>query len=388
MKIEAWYSGNFESRLTGRYITLEHIEPLLESYKKVFEISSIGVSELGKNISLIKIGRGEKKVLAWSQMHGNESTTTKAIFDYLKFLQQKNIFQDEIRGFLEKYTLYLIPILNPDGAESYTRENSNSVDLNRDAIELTQKESKILAKTFKSIAPDLCLNLHGQRTIFGLENGLPARISFLSPAANKEREVLPSRIEAMKLIVKMNKFLQNYIPGQVGRYDDAFNDNCFGDYFQMEGVPVILFEAGHQGDDYTREKTREYIFYAFLSLFEFVNTSEEDGNEYFKIPENKKNYKDIILKNIKFNENDTPFSLAIQYAEVLKNGRINFIPKINSVGELENICEHLEIQGNNEVILVNSQNSVKIGDKVSTITNKKANSLIYFSENGLINKFN
>jgi len=245
MKIEAWYSNNHESRLAGRYITLKHINPLLKNYKNIFEISSIGVSELGKTISLIKIGKGKKKILAWSQMHGNESTTTKAIFDFLKFIQQKDIFQEEIRDFLNNNTLYVIPVLNPDGAELYTRENSNLVDLNRDAQDLSQKESKILAKAFESIAPDLCLNLHGQRSIFGLENGFPATVSFLCPAANKEREVNPSRIEAMNLIAKMSKHLQKYIPGCVGRYDDGFNSNCFGDNFQMNDIPVILFEAGH-----------------------------------------------------------------------------------------------------------------------------------------------
>jgi len=380
MKIEAWYSNNFESRLTGRYITLEHINPLLKEYKNVFEISSLGVSELEKNIFSIKIGTGKKKVLAWSQMHGNETTTTKAIFDFIKFIQQKDIFQDEIRAFLKEYTLYLIPILNPDGAECYTRENSNSVDLNRDAQDLSQKESKILDNAFKTIQPDLCLNLHGQRTIFGLENGLPATISFLSPSANKEREVTRSRIEAMKLIVKMNKALQNYIPGQVGRYDDSFNSNCFGDNFQMKGVPVILFEAGHYNNDYLREKTREYIFYTFLTLFGIIDSVEVDEKEYFSIPENKKNYKDFILRNVRFNKDDKPFSIAIQYVEELADGKIKFIPKIENMGELDNIIGHIEIQGNNEEVLVNSQNNVKIGDEILTIVNKNNNSLIYFSK--------
>jgi len=383
MKIEAWYSDNFESRLAGRYITLEHINPLLKEYKDVFEISSLGVSELEKNIFSIKIGSGKKKVLAWSQMHGNETTTTKAIFDFIKFIQQKDIFQDEIRAFLKEYNLHIIPILNPDGAECYTRENSNSVDLNRDAQDLSQKESKILDNAFKTIQPDLCLNLHGQRTIFGLENGLPATISFLSPAANKEREVTPSRIKAMKLIVKMNKTLQKYIPGQVGRYNDSFNINCFGDYFQMKGVPVILFEAGHYQDDYLREKTREYIFYTFLTLFEIIDSLEGDEKEYFSIPENKKNYKDIILKNVRFNEYDKPFSIAIQYVEELSNGKINFIPKLENIGEFDSFYGHIEIQGNNEEVLVNSQNSVKIGDEILTIVNKNNDSLIYFKKNDL-----
>ena len=383
MKIEAWYSNNFESRLTGRYITLGHINPLLKKYKNIFDISSIGVSELGKDISVIKIGSGKKRVLAWSQMHGNETTTTKSIFDFLRFLNQKDVFQDEISNFLGNYTLYVIPILNPDGAKSYTRENANLIDLNRDAKNLSQKESKILADTFKTIKPDLCLNLHGQRTIFGLDNGLPATISFLSPASSIGREVTPSRMEAMELIVKMNAVLQKYIPEQVGRYDDSFNSNCFGDYFQMNDVPVVLFEAGHYKNDYKREKTREYVFYSFLALFGIIKTDDLNYEDYFKIPENKKKFRDIIIRNVRFKNEDKPFSLAIQYVEELSDGKIKLIPKLDSIGSLENLHGHIEAQGNRELVLINSQSKAKIEDEVLTIVGKNDNSLVYFIKNDI-----
>ena len=383
MEIEAWYSDNFDTRLTGRYITLEHIIPILKEYENTFNISTIGTSELGKTISSIKIGSGKKKVLAWSQMHGNETTTTKAIFDFLKFLTQKDVFQDEIRDFLTNYTLSVIPILNPDGALLYTRENANLIDLNRDAQDLSQNESKILKEAFNSIHPDLCLNLHGQRTIFGLENGLPATMSFLSPASNNEREVTSSRKEAMKLIVKMNTILQKYIPGQVGRYDDSFNNNCFGDSFQMAGVPVILFEAGHFKDDYSREKTRGFVFYSLLTLFEIIKTEDETYKDYFKIPENKKNYKDVIIRNVRFKEEDEPFSIAIQYEEKLNDGKIDFIPKLDSIGNLKSFYGHDEIQGNGDVILLNPQNNTVIGGDISTIISKNNKSLIYFNKNSL-----
>ena len=45
---------------------------------------------------------------------------------------------------LKACTLYIIPILNPDGAKAYTRLNANEVDLNRDAQDLSQPESKVL----------------------------------------------------------------------------------------------------------------------------------------------------------------------------------------------------------------------------------------------------
>lgn len=386
MKIEAWYSDNFERKIGGRYITNEHIKPVLEHYKNEHVISVLGVSELGKKISIIKIGTGKIKVLAWSQMHGNESTTTKSIFDFIKFITQKETFKDDLKSFYSKYTLCIIPILNPDGALLYTRNNANDVDLNRDACDLTQKESVLLMRVFNDLKPDLCLNLHGQRTIFGLNTNKPATISFLSPSANKARDITKSRKFAMEMIVGMNSYLQKYLPGQIGRYDDSFNSNCFGDAFQMKGVPVILFEAGHFKLDYQREKTREYVFYALLSLFGFVNSTNKENNfnDYFSIPENKKNYNDYILRNVIINNEKVPTSIAIQFTEKLEKEKIAFIPKIDKIGELNANFGHKEIDGGGSKILVNSQNNIEIGQIVSIINNKNDKSLIYFDENNFL----
>lgn len=382
MKIEGWYAHHFEARLKGRYITMQSIYPLLDMYKINYEISVPGLSEMGEEIPLIKIGNGNKIVLGWSQMHGNESTITKAIFDFLKFISQKEVFQAEIEKFLNTYAFYVFPILNPDGAKLYTRENANGVDLNRDARDLSQKESKCLRDVFESLKPALCLNLHDQRSIYGFKNGKPATISFLSPAADKKRTVTASRKIAMEQIVKMDNLLQQYIPGQVGRYDDSFNEACVGDTFQKAGVPVILFEAGHYKNDYQREKTREYMFYALLSLFNIMDSYGDLINykDYFEIPEIHKNYNDFILRNVKLKDSDTLISIAIQYREVLKNETIVFEPFIDEIGNLKDKFGYVEKNAEGREILTISQNNLTVGDNISKIFDKIDKSVIYFQK--------
>ena len=70
-----------EESVFGRYVTLEHIEPLILQHKA--EI--VGKSVLGEPIYKLQFGIGKTKILMWSQMHGNESTTTKALFHLLYF---------------------------------------------------------------------------------------------------------------------------------------------------------------------------------------------------------------------------------------------------------------------------------------------------------------
>lgn len=329
MDLKQLYNLCFERELLGRYISYSHIKKLMANYALIFDVVHLGTSVLGNSISYIKLGNGSQKVLAWSQMHGNESTTTKALFDFLAFISQQDYENEAIDRFLEKYTLFVIPMLNPDGAAAYTRVNANEIDLNRDAQNLSQPESKLLKELFDEVQPDLCLNLHDQRSIFGLENGNPALISFLAPSADQERSITPARETAMRLIEKMNGTLQNHIPDCVGRYDDRFNANCVGDSFTMKGVPTILFEAGHVANDYERETTRAYIFYALVSLFDFdISTPVLHPMQYSDIPENKKNYCDVLLQNVMLDDKLDIQNIGIQFIEKLYIDKITFQPSI------------------------------------------------------------
>ena len=109
-----------------------------------------------------ELGQGTHKALAWSQMHGNETTTTKALLDVLDYLMHSL----EGKELLQQLQLKLIFQLSPDGALNYTRLNGVGVDLNRDATIQSQPEMQTLVKVYKAFSPNLCLNLHGQRTIF------------------------------------------------------------------------------------------------------------------------------------------------------------------------------------------------------------------------------
>jgi hypothetical protein len=382
--VKTWYSNNFEARLQGRYITLEHIQNILNSYTYNFEISSIGESEMGKRIFQVKIGNGTKKILAWSHMHGNESTTTKAIFDIFKFFSKKDLFKADINTFLKNYTLYVIPMLNPDGAALYTRENANGVDLNRDAQDLSQSESRVLHKIFRLLKPDLCLNLHDQRSIFGLKTGKPAKISFLSPASDPGRNVTSARMIAMRHIAEMNRVLQELIPGMVGRYDDTYNPNCVGDAFQKAGTPTILFEAGHSEMDYNREGSREMIFYSLLTLFGIIRVKDVSHDDYFLIPENIKNYRDILLRNVNIENHKSPCSLAIQFEEQMLDDAVRLVPKLDAIGDLEHLFGHREVEVKGAEILLNSQKNLDIGEIVSIISSKNDKSLVYFDRNSLM----
>ncbi|WP_027126984.1 M14 family zinc carboxypeptidase [Gelidibacter mesophilus] len=377
MALEIKYQQYCETSLFGRYINADHIINLLKKHSAYFEISVIGKSVLNEDIHFVKIGTGEKKILMWSQMHGNESTTTKAVFDLMNIMTDSE--HPLVGKLLETCTIGIIPMLSPDGSRSYTRLNANQVDLNRDAQRLSQPESRVLRACFDNFQPSFCFNLHGQRTIFsaGAFNK-PATVSFLSPAQDNACTVTETRKKAMDIIVRMNESLQNQIPNQVGIYDDAFNIHCVGDTFQTLEVPTILFEAGHCHEDYHREKVRALILDSlWVGLKEIAfNEIQGVGEEaYFKIPQNEKLFYDIIVRNAKLRKGESYqiLDIAVQFEERLDRDHIIFIPKIEKIADLSGFFGHKEIEAHGELVFTENYKELNEGVEIDfvLINNKK-----------------
>ena len=347
MNYDNLFSQNLEINLKGRYITLNDIEPLLMKYNTDNQVQIIGESVLGKPIYKYELGTGKTKVLLWSQMHGNESTTTKALFDFLNLLNSNS---DLAKNLLSEFSFCCLPMLNPDGALLYTRENANNIDLNRDAQNLTQPESKLLRSVFENFKPDYCYNLHDQRTIYGVgtDNIKPATVSFLAPAYNENRDINEGRAKAIKVIVAMNNILQKFIPNQVGRFDDSFNINCVGDTFQFLNVPTILIEAGHFQVDYDRELPRKFVFIALVEGLKKIYENDIVSNkieDYMNIPHNKICFYDFIYKNVKINYDNNKIitNFALQFKEEIIDNQLVFNAYTAAIGDLEGFSGHFEL---------------------------------------------
>jgi len=312
-----------EHSLSGLWIHYKQIAPLIKRLEanKQFQTKIIGYSELKTPIFSIKTGNGPIKILMWSQMHGDESTATKVVFDLINYLNMLVYSGKHSGNLLNKCTITIIPMLNPDGSFLYTRENYNKKDLNRDAVLLETSEAKVLDKLITDINPDYAFNLHDQDSFYNVYGtDKPATFSFLAPAADENRTITTSRIKAMAVISSMYNYLNKHIPGQMARYNDTFCDNCFGDLIQKRGIPTILVESGYYPKDENREITRKYHFMALLnSLQAIVNDQLPDYLDYFLISESEKKYYDIKFDNVKIGNKLE--SIAIRYNDHIKEGK-------------------------------------------------------------------
>lgn len=330
------YFCNMNTIDNNRYFPPEALFTILKKKGVIERLVIEGYSNEKQPIYSLELGQGSKKVLAWSQMHGNETTTTKALLDVLDDLM------DTVEGkeLLQQLHLKFIFQLSPDGALNYTRLNGAGVDLNRDATLQSQPEMQTLIKVYKAFSPSLCLNLHGQRTIFAAgKTNIPASLSFLAPAADPERTITAAREVAMKLIAAITAKHEKSTTWGIGRYDDSFNSNCTGDYFTAQGVPTILFEAGHYPNDYARKTTRTLAaksIYDCLKSFATGDYHSSTINDYHAIPENGNCLRDIEFTYVTIVNNGkiTKSSLFVQFKEILRQGVVEFVPEFSG-----NDCE-------------------------------------------------
>lgn len=84
--------------------------------------ASIGQSVMGKDIPYIQIGNGAKQVFYNASFHANEWITTPVLLKFLEeyagaYAADKSLYGENSRQLFSEYSLYLAPMVNPDGVD-------------------------------------------------------------------------------------------------------------------------------------------------------------------------------------------------------------------------------------------------------------------------------
>ena len=334
-RILEWHARSAEGRTFGRRLTLAEIEPILIGLdSSLFKVSQIGLSHEQRPLYRVDFGSGETRILIWTQMHGNESTGTRAVLDLFEWVQQPGDLEDMRDDLLKGSTVSVLPMLNPDGAEAYTRVNAQQIDLNRDVLEKKAPESEVLQQQLSLIHPAFCFNMHDQRTIFSVgEPPQTATVSFLAPSEDEARTVTEGRTKTMKVISGIFESLKEVIPGHIGRYTDEFYPSATGDNFQRMGYPTVLIESGHSPGDYLRQVSRRMTFLSLLLGWHgIVMDPTSDHSAYFDIPNNEQRYLDGIVKNVSID--GVKADIGVFLKEELRAGKVRFRPTIEKFEDL------------------------------------------------------
>jgi hypothetical protein len=325
-------------KLDKRWVTLDDISSLLATLPIDVDVLEIGKSAEGRPIQKFVLGTGNKPVLAWAAMHGNESTSMRGWLDLFLNMNNKHV-KAYFAPLLKEFTIHFVPLLNPDGAHRYTRRNAMDIDLNRDACAWQTPEMLVLKQQIDDIQPVLAFNLHDQRNIHAVA-GKPATISFLAPSVDVERNVTAARLKAMDLIGAASKALKPFLNGQMGRYTDEYYPTAVGEFVQQRGIPAILVECGPALNDPLRQHARmanPVILHAVLQRFTPV--TDLDASGYNAIPVNETNQVDILVKGIKIERagKNIIADLALLAEHSVSDGNLLTLYKVLDFGDLQQL---------------------------------------------------
>ncbi len=282
------------------------VKKYLENLKTLgLKVEEVGRSFGDREIYQVHWGTGKLKVFMWSQMHGDEPTATSTLMDMLAFLQNNRKKLKWVETLEKSVTIRVVPMLNPDGAELYQRRNLQAIDINRDARELNTPEGRLLKKLHDEWTPDIGFNLHNQNPLTTVgDSAKQAAISLLAVSGNPEGKTYEGHERNKRLCSLMINALNEFIKGNIGRYDDEYNARAFGDRISEWGTPVILVESGAL-------KGKNEMFLVKLNFIAYLTALQGlvDGSE--KTADAK------IYETLPFNGEGLPYNVIFRNANII-----------------------------------------------------------------------
>jgi beta-lactamase class A len=274
------------------------VGPLVDSAPALTR-EEIGRSTENRPLYLVRHGGGPERVLLWSQMHGDETTASRALADIFNYIAR---FPDEprVRRWAERLTILAIPMLNPDGAEAHRRRSAFGIDINRDARALATPEARALRSMQQRWQPAFGFNLHDQnpRSRVGTTDRIAA-MALLAPAPDAAATETPTFVRARHLTAHIARELAPLTGQHLARYDDSYNARAFGDGMQSWGVSTVLIETGSWRDDESKHYLRTANFVALVSALDAIADGSYESaaiSLYADLPQNGRSVSDLIIR--------------------------------------------------------------------------------------------
>eukprot|EP00096_Caligus_rogercresseyi_P011871 TRINITY_DN4820_c0_g1_i1.p1 TRINITY_DN4820_c0_g1~~TRINITY_DN4820_c0_g1_i1.p1 ORF type:complete len:1605 (-),score=512.70 TRINITY_DN4820_c0_g1_i1:1196-6010(-) len=149
-----------------------------KGYSHIARLYSLGKTKYGRELWIMEISDhpGEHEFLEpefkyVGNMHGDEAVGREMLLLLIQYLLENYAAGNErIKSLVDSSRIHIMPSMNPDGFESRTRENGNSVDLNRNFPDQFKGypsegsfefETQAVMKWSKEVNFVLSANLHG-----------------------------------------------------------------------------------------------------------------------------------------------------------------------------------------------------------------------------------
>lgn len=273
------------------------LEPLVDASPLLHQ-EEVARSLDGRPIRLVRFGNGPVGVLLWSQMHGDETTASRALADLFNLIAAE-AGTARVQRWGEQLTVLAVPMLNPDGADAHRRRGAHGIDINRDARALATPEARALMQVQERLRPQFGFNLHDQnpRSRVGTTQRVAA-MSLLAPPPDEDGTRTPSFERATRLTAHIARAVAPLVGEHLTRYDDSYNARAFGDAMQARGVSTVLIETGSWHGDESKHYLRRANFVALVSALDAIAGGawqDAEPDLYASLPANGRPMNDLLI---------------------------------------------------------------------------------------------
>lgn len=283
------------------------------SYPNLLKIESIGKTQRGRTISMVKVSKdgseNKLRILYLGRVHGNEPSGTEALLYFLRQLLE----DEDVGSLLDKADFYIIPMVNIDGAKNNNRPTANGVDLNRDQSALITPEAKILQATAHKIQPHLVVDFHEYQPVRNdfakLSSNIlsiPWDVMFLYSSNPNVHPALRNLVQDKFIAnassaLDKNKITYHTYYSSADDYGHVYlnvggaSPRSTSNLFALKNSVSMLMEIRGQGLNRISMKRRVYTGY--LLALSFANTAISNEKQVLEaIKESEGNQDDIAVK--------------------------------------------------------------------------------------------
>lgn len=128
-------------------VLTKDIYDLKQQYPFLY-LDSIGDSVLGDALYLVRIGTGQNKVFYNASFHANEWITTPVLMKFIEdfciaYTNNSNIYGYSARNIYNNSSIYIVPMVNPDGVNLVTNLLPDSSPSYKYALEISNNYPSI-----------------------------------------------------------------------------------------------------------------------------------------------------------------------------------------------------------------------------------------------------
>jgi protein MpaA len=175
----------------------------------------LGRSYEGRPIEAVHVRGDGPRVLVVGCIHGDECEG----IEVTRLLERSRPHAD----------LWLVHQLNPDGYAARRRTNAHGVDLNRDFLAATQRETRIARKLILRLRPDVTIWFHQPQSVvraWGSSRGTARRYAHLARVPYRSLRWPPGSASRWQTWIGQVSFVVELPPGELDaaaarRYADA-----------------------------------------------------------------------------------------------------------------------------------------------------------------------